>query len=488
MRRTDRRESTNQQGLLVYQLAIGLLCAVMTVGSASAFDFGWAAATGYTRTDNVAQSTAGDAADILSAEVSAALKHATRTLAIDADANYLYRYFPDDDYASGSQPQLRSELEWTPIAERVRFSASDVYGQVALNPAEGLLPSNFESANVFTAGSQLSWPLSLGNRIQALGEYRDATFDESSIDTQRTLGELRIQHSLTRLISLFASAGRSHTTFDVDGIASDYDIDSALLGLDAVGRRSALQFSAGVDSLEDDGDTFKGSKYDLRYERQLSREQRIFANATRELADAADVFSLAQSSDPALTAIRDVQVTSQPLIRQAYLLGYALSGSHLSVALAGGYRKERFKGQPDDAAFVGLDRNIRELQVNVDYTWSQRTNLLGRVELQRQRYVNGIESDDVLVRISWLRRLAPRLGFEATVQRIERSHSPLDFDELRFILMLHYIGRELPGQRTGADVFDRSFEQRTRRIRDRIDAAEGSGQPEPADEPLDGSP
>ena len=488
MRRTDHKRSIDRQGLHVSQLAIGLLCCVMTVGTANAFDFGWQVGTGYTRTDNVAQAPSGDAADIMNAEVSAALEHATRSLEIDAEANYLYRYFPDGKYASGSQPQLRGELEWTPIAERVRFTVSDSYGQVALNPSEGLLPSDFEGANVFTAGSQLSWPLSLNTRIQAIGEYRDATFDESAADTRRTYGELRIQRTLTRLVSLFASGGRRHTQFEVDGVASDYDIDSALVGLDAVGRRSALQVSAGVDSLQDDDNTFDGSRYDLRYERLLSRDTRLFASATREIADAADVFSLAQISDPALIGIRDVQVTSQPLVRQAYLLGYALSGSHLSVAVAGGYRKEEFKRQPADATtLVGLDRNIREWQLNVDYTWSQRTSLLSRVELLRERYVNGMESDDVVVTVSWLRRLAPRIGFEATVQRIERSSSLLSFDELRFILMLRYTGRELPGK--SVDVFDRSFERRIRRTRDSVESDSSAQQPVvPADEPVDGSP
>jgi hypothetical protein len=458
----------------ILPIAIGVLACN---APAMAVDFGWEAATGYTLTDNVAQAPHGDTVSIMNAEVSAAIAHATRSLQLDAEADYIYRYFLDDAYASGSQPQLRGNLEWTPIDERVRFTVSDVYGQVALNPAEGLLPSEYEGANVFDAGTELSWPVSLDTRIQAVGDYRDATFDESAVDTQRTHAELRLQHTLSRLISLFASAGRGHTRFDVDGTDSSYDIDSALAGFDAVGRRTALHFAAGVDSLKDDADTFNGARYDLRFERNLTRSSRLFASASREIADAADVFSLAQISDPALVAIRDVQVTSQPLVRQSYLLGYGFGGGALSISVVGGLLKERFQRLPaDETSLVGIDRDIRELQLNAEYMWSQRTSLVARAELQRERLVNGVRSNDTVMALSWLRRIAPRFGLEATVQRIERSDSPRNFEETRFVLMLRYTGRQLPGRRTF--VFDRDFERRIERTRSTIESS-GSTLPTP---------
>ena len=438
------------------------------IGSpAVAFDWGGQVTSGYTWTDNIAQAPDGDSANILNAGLSAAIEHSTRTLSMDAEANHLYRYFPGNDDSSDSRPSLRGNIDWIPLAERLRFSVSDIYGQVALNPSEGLLPSDYENANVATAGSQWGLPLSQDIRLQAAGEYRYATFDVTPVDTRRTLGELRAEYNMSRLISLFASGSRSRTQFDVEGISSAYDIDSVLLGFDAVARRSALSFAFGVDSLKDDEETFSGSRYDLQYERQISRDAMVFVSGTREIADAADVFSLAQISDPALVSIRDVQVTPQPLVRQAYLLGYALSGNRLSFSIAGGYRKEHFRPLPEsEAVLAGTDRNIRELLLNGEYVWSQRTSMLARAEFLRERFVSGVTSNDLIIGLSWLRRIAPRIGIEAGVQRIERSNSPRNFDELRFELLLRYTGRELPGQ--GEDVFDRAFERRARRARESV--------------------
>lgn len=455
------------------QAAILLFLTGAVSAPASAFDWGLQGRAGYTFSDNVAQAPVGDSANILGAEISAALEHASRTLAVDAEANYGYRYFFDDQYRSESLPQVRGSLEWSPLPERFRFAVTDTYGQVALNPAEGLLPSEFENANVLTTGPVFIWPLSIATRIQVAGEYRNATFDESLVDTQRRYGEFRVEHDLTRLISVFSGVSRSRTEFDVEDTESTFDIKSAFLGFDAVGRRSALTFDAGIDSLNDGDESFGGARYDLTYERQMSSDARIFVAATRELADAADVFSLAQISDPALASIRDVQVTSQPLRRSGYRIGYALTGRRLSFDVIAGFREEDFLLMQQDATtLVGVDREIRELVLGAEYVWSPPVRIGARAEFLQEDFVSGVSSDDLLLTFSWLRRITPRFDIEFRTQRIERTNSPQNFEESRYLLYVQYNVRELRVRRN--EVFDRAFERRVRRGRGVVGESENS--------------
>jgi hypothetical protein len=457
-----------------------LLIACVTGAPVQAFDWGLTTRTGYTHTDNVAQAPRGESASILASDLSAAVEHVSRTLVLDAEANYIYRYFLDDSYASEAQPQLRGELEWSPIPERFRLNVSDVYGQLALNPAEGLLPSQYENANVLTVAPTLLWPFSVDSRMQLTGEYRVAKFDAASADSQRRFVELRAGHDLTGLITLFGGVATSRTEFDMDSVTG-FDVDSVFVGIDAVGRRSALTLDVGMNYLQSEGgQKFDGARYDLTYERRLRSDITLFVGATREIADAADVFSLAQMSDAALSGIRDVQVTAQPLVRQAYMLGLSRSSQRLSLGFTAGYRQERFEIEPQDLVGTsGTDRDIRELQLEGEYVFSPATSVLARVEALHERFESGVSSDDLLSTVAWLRRLSTRMSFEARAQLIQRNNSPRNFDELRYFVFVRYALRELPAGPDSA--FNRRFERRVRRIRDHAGAPQDeSSRTEPA--------
>ena len=187
-------------------IAVAGLCA-----PAGALDWGFETGAGYTFSDNVAQAPQGDVANILDAELTGQVEHVSRALRLDAQGGLIRREFLNGDYESESRPQLRGDLEWSVLPDRLQLDLSDIYGQVALNPSEGLLPSDYEDANVFTAGPALRVPVGASTSLVLRGELRDAKFLESNLDTQRKLGQLILEREVSRLISFSANGGYSRS-------------------------------------------------------------------------------------------------------------------------------------------------------------------------------------------------------------------------------------------------------------------------------------
>ena len=442
-------------------IAIAGLCA-----PAVALEWGFESRAGYTFSDNVAQAPDNDVASIISAELTGQVEHVGQRLSLDAQAGLIQREFLNGNYGSESQPQLRGDLAWWLLPDRLRLDMADTYGQLALNPSQGLLPSEYEDANVFTAGPSLLVPMGGSTTMMLRGEYRNSKFLDSNLGTERKLGELTFEHELSRLISLTANAGYSRSDFSVEGeTRNGYNVVSGGLGVNAVGRTGALFVNGGVDQLRADGDSFNGFTYEVAYEHRLSRRGRLYLTANREIADAADVFSLSQVSDPVLGGIRDVQVVAQPMQRDGFRASYVWGGRKLNFEIGGGHRKENFDVVDQDPVVTdGQDRKINEFRLGAGYSLGEYTQLHAVAEALRERFANGLRSNDLLFSLNIGRRVTDKVRLEIEGQRIERSDSPRDFDELRAFIALRFTLRPLPREGQAA-VFDRAFEQRLERAR-----------------------
>lgn len=457
MRKTDR-----QHGRLL--AALGLTC---LSGSALALDWGLEARAGAVHSDNVAQAPAGplvDSAAIGVLELGGVIEHSTRSLLLDAEANRSFRYFFSEDYPTEQQSQLRGTVEWMPIRNILRLRVSDTYGQLALNPAEGLLPSEYENANVLTAGPTLTISLGQDTRLVAEGEYRTASFADSPIDTERRFGQLSMEHALSRLFTVYAAGSKAAVDFDIAGASRGYDVATAEFGFDGVGRRTALNMRAGINRLEFGGDKFDGTTYQLDLERRMSRRTRVFLNARREVTDAAEVFQLGQVTDPALTSIRDVQITSQPMLRTQYRAAWVWSGNRVDLNAQAGFISEKFDAVPQDPLLTsGINRIVREYGIGTTYRFRGGSTFGAGVEMLREHFRNGQRSNDLFGTLTYTQSLTDKLGLEVRAQRIRRTDSPRDFLETRLFAFVRYVLHE-PRQRQQA-AFDRGFERNTQRSR-----------------------
>lgn len=441
----------------------GLL--VQTV-PASALDWGMQARVGAIDSDNLAQapSALAESATIGVVELGGELEHYSRSLLIDAEATHAYRHFFRTDFNDENRSQLRASVEWMPIRDVLRFSATETYGQLALNPAEGLLPSNYENANVLTAGPELMIPLGPDTRIVAEGEYRAASFSESPVDTSRRFGQVSVEREFSRLVTAYAGVSTAKVDFDIDGLTRGYDVQTIEAGMDALGRRTALGFRAGRDSVDFGGDHFSGSTYQLDLERRITRATRVFATARREITDSAQVFQLGQVTDPAMSSIRDVQISAQPMQRTQYRLGWVWTGARASLNLQSGFISERFDVlAPDPLLATGVDRIVREFGIDTRYRFRASSTVGASVQMLRESFRGGLRSNDLFATLTYTRSFTSKLGMELRVQRIERTESPRDFRELRMFAFLRYAFRELREPQSA--VFDRAFERRTQRGR-----------------------
>lgn len=433
---------------------------------AFAFDWGLNTRIGAIDSDNLGQAPRGldESATIGIIELGGEVEHYTRTLLLDAEATHAYRRFFGTDFDDENRSQLRASAEWMPIRDVLRLSVTETYGQLALNPAEGLLPSDYENANVVTAGPTVTIPLGSDTRILAQGEYRAASFAESPVDTSRRYGALSIERELSRLFSVFAGGSAARVDFDINGLTRGYDVTTIEAGMDALGRRTALGLRVGRDSVDFGGDHFSGSTYQIDLERRVTRSTRLFATARREITDSAQVFQLGQVTDPAMSSIRDVQITSQPMLRAQYRLGWVWAGARASVNLQGGFISERFDAvTPDPLLATGVNRIVREYGLDTAYQFRAGSTLGAGVQMLRESFRGGQRSNDVFATLTYTRRFTDKLGMELRAQRIVRTDSPRDFRELRLFAFVRYAFRELREPQSA--VFDRAFERRTQRGR-----------------------
>ncbi|MEO6185603.1 MAG: hypothetical protein ABIP38_01560 [Steroidobacteraceae bacterium] len=455
---------------------LALACVVLQARPGLALDWGMQARVSAIDSDNLAQAPKGleESATIGVVELGAELEHSTKYLLLDAEASHAYRHFFQSAFDDENRSQLRASFSWMPVRDVLRLSVTETYGQLALNPAEGLLPSNYENANVVTAGPTAMIPLGPDTRIVAEGEYRAASFSESPVDTSRRFGQLSIERELSRVFTAHAGVSAARVDFDIDGLSRGYDVKSVDAGVDAVGRRTSLGLQAGRDTVDFGGDRFTGSSYQLNVERRLTRATRLFATARQEITDSAQVFQLGQVTDPAMSSIRDVQLTSQPMQRTQYRLGWVWAGARASLNLQGGFINERFDVLlPDPLLAPGVNRIVREYGLDTRYRLRGGSTLGASVQVLRESFQGGLRSNDLFATVSYTRQFSDKLGLELRAQRIERTESPRDFRELRLFAFLTYALRDLREPR--AAVFDRQFERRIQRERSPARAASPAG-------------
>src|SRR5882724_635037 len=195
--------------------AAGTLMLACGTTVAHGADYSLQANAGYLYSNNV-QQTPQDATSvsILSASLDGAIQHDSRRLLLDAEGTYFYRYFADGPYQSDSRPELRSLVEWAVIPGRLRLNFEDTYGQVAVDPTDGLLPSDYQNLNVLSVGPLITLPFTVDTKALISGDYRTVKFADSDADTIRTTGHAGIQHDFSGATAATLGVSYARTAFD----------------------------------------------------------------------------------------------------------------------------------------------------------------------------------------------------------------------------------------------------------------------------------
>ena len=182
--------------------------------------------------------------------------------------------------------------------------------------------------------------------------------------------------------------------------------------------RSAAQArclsTRGVDQLRADGDSFNGFTYEVAYEHRLSRRGRLYLTANREIADAADVFSLSQVSDPVLgghprRAGGRATDAARWISRELHL---GRTQAEFRARRAATARRISTSSTRIRVLTDGQDRKINEFRLGAGYSLGEDTQLHAVAEALRERFANGLRSNDLLFSLNIGRRVTDKVRLE----------------------------------------------------------------------------
>ena len=220
------------------------ILALVLAHPAIALDWGLSTAAGVLTTDNLFRDDASPQnADVVTGEAALQLRERRRNFDLDLTGGVVYRKYGIDGVSDDTLPSVNGLLRFEFSPERFAWSVSEQLGQRALNPNDGLLPSDRESVNVVSTGPDLrlptgpDWWVTLGARAGRVD------FGDSPLDNYRIAARVGTEHELRsgRLLSLTLSDART----DFTQIDRDFDIRTAALGYLAEGTRGSLNVAAG---------------------------------------------------------------------------------------------------------------------------------------------------------------------------------------------------------------------------------------------------
>jgi hypothetical protein len=426
--------------------AVNALAPVVVTGlllsavPATALDWGVDVGTGLLATDNLQRSK--DApldANISEANARFALRESTRTLDIDAVGGVIHREYDARGISADTLPSVNAFLQWTLAPERFAWVVVENAGQRAINPNDGLLPSDRENVNIVGTGPEFQFALDGGSWITTSARYSRVDYQESPLDSTRLAGRVGFEHELES--GNVWSLNFAHARTEFSETATHFYVQSLYAGFASKGPLGVLDADLGVSSLHQADGSRNGYFADVRLDRQLSSHTEISVDLVHRFADSADVFRRRQDLEPDIESTADVIASDQSLRETALDIGVAWMGRRTRLALGGVYFDEKFFN--DD---VSASRSGAGVYALGEMRLLQRLQLQSRFEWRREapELEDPVHLSQVQVSLYWqfTRTLGLNLGAEHYL-RDGSDGSTANYDENRYFLMLDWRVKEL---------------------------------------------
>ncbi|MEP7311550.1 MAG: hypothetical protein ABI859_03120 [Pseudomonadota bacterium] len=420
---------------------------------ALAFDWGVETSVGVLTSDNLLRTNSVAPIDsvIATGLVQFQLRETSSRLDLDVLGGLVYRDYDVQGIPSDKLPALNALLQVKLVPERLSWVFSDYLGQRAVNPNDGLLPSDREDVNVFYTGPEFRIPLAGSLWLSAAGRYGTVNYENSPFDNTRTAARIGLERELDsgRVLSLNVADART----DFRDSDRDFDILSAYLGYVARGPRGLLNLNLGATSLDKSGDGNAASKTgffgDLRLERELGQRNLVSVDFVHRLGDSSDVFRRRLNLDPEIDTVVDV-VASDLAIRESSVdVTYGWSGRRTRVTVGASYMKEEYFDENVSASrsgtgayFIGEFQFRPNLGLHARIEWRSDTPELEETSRLMQE------------RLSAMWNVTRTLDVEGGAENYTRRGAALtNYDETRFFLRVDWRPRQvsIPGLRPGFD-------------------------------------
>jgi hypothetical protein len=401
-------------------------------------DWGVSMGAGMAHSDNVGRVADGQSATVATAIISGQVLSFGQSYDMDLESTVSFREYSDSAYDAEALPQLRGEVNWSPIPERFAWTFRDNFGQVALNPADSLVPADRQNANVFSTGPAMSIPLNRRWTLRVAGLYSDVYFEDDDFDNNRLTGRVTIERQISRRQSAFCDAFASRVDLKKASLGG-YDLNGVFCGYAGEGARTSLSADVGIEALHDKNEVRRSLYADVYVNRRLSEHVNAALAYVSRYADSGDVFSLNQDLEPGLGNDSDTQVVSTPVSQRLASLGLDWEGNRSGAGLFLTWDTENAQSP------LVPDREIVGLALHGSRRLST-TAVLGAMAEYRQESRTGAineDLDDLALGIDLEIRLAEKISLTMQVERYTRRNSSLDYSENRAIVSVVYRPRAL---------------------------------------------
>lgn len=265
-------------------------------------------------------------------------------------ADLEYRTYNHETYEDEVVGGLDGILTYWFVPERFSWIVQDNFGQTFTDPRAVETPDNRQNTNYFSTGPDVLLPLGGRTALLLRARFSDAAYERTDTDNQRLSGTLGLERQLGPRTSVSLNGTAERVEYEDEALNSNYDRQSAYVGFEAEGARTALGLQAGYTALHDFGDTTDGPLLDLSVSRRLTSRSMLALNAGTHLTDTANAFRRDQSLRGVILGSEDTIVSHDPFQSDFATLAWTLERARSTIRLAADWRAE------DHERDVALDR------------------------------------------------------------------------------------------------------------------------------------
>ena len=418
--------------------AVAGVLALTSLATASAADFAYEFSAGAGQSDNITRRST-DPIDETIAAAGLRFSLDQRSSRVEADlvGNFAYNDYLDDTYDSEFLGNFAGTASFVLVEDRVRWMASDNFGQVLTDPFVPATPENSENLNYFSTGPDVVLGFGSQMELHAGARYSLSSYESHDFDSDSVLAQLGLVRLLSKSSSLGLNARWQEATYDDQALNADYDEAEAFLSFEATGARTYLNIDAGYNEISHEIDSRSDSGPLLRLDasRRVSARSRATLSAGHEFRGSGAAFAATQGGgDMTLDPVLGRQ-TAQPFMHDHASLGWRLRHNRTEYGLTGSWNSQEYTDAPL------FDQSLISFGGSVSHDFTPQLNVHVEVmstDADFDQPGGDYHDDTAGLSLRW--RMARRLSMTFTYAYTSRDSDQLtgDYDENRLWLSFGY--------------------------------------------------
>jgi hypothetical protein len=352
-----------------------------------------------------------------------------------------YKYFNDD-----FDPELVGDVyavgSFAIVPERFLWSVSDQFSQLAADPFLPIGPDNREDLNTFSTGPDFIVGLGSQMRLRVGGRYSVYDYEDYSLDSVVTGGQLAVIRELSGSSSVSLNARAQQFEYDNESLNANFDQMDTYLRYEAEGGRTNLAIDAGYSQLDRDAlvDKESGPLVRVDVSRRVSSSSVVSLEGGREFSTSAGAFASGQGDSNLGIGAAPGQQSADPFTLDHATLSWAYDRNVTGLTVGGSWEQRSYDNGP------ALDEESMTLSASYRRDLSPVASLQITAAQVAVRYEPpAVDYDEFAAGVSFSWRMARSLVVEASYDFSHRGQdaSFAGYSENRLLLTIGF-GRGEP--------------------------------------------